>query len=439
MNRPIVAQADAARLSGGGRREPIGPLPVGIVRWGSDDERTTVVVKATYGYDPHDPEGWLSLAQTQRPFALALPSRQRGAGAHELEAPADLVRAKVMADVMVVGHAYAASASERVGVGVVIDDVMDRKVMVVGTASDRHPLTAGYLRSLDGETTSPIGPAGPWRVARAPAREVVELDLEAANAVGGPRSTEEEPSDGWSSFIHTGPPVAQRGEQFAAPEQRAEALPPGIALQLTGLMPGGGLRTLRLPEQRPVVIYESPEGSFLVEMVLDTALLDTDACLLCLTWRGEAPLRAGQFFSERIVVSLEEVPPRPLEDVMRGVQRGHFGYAVEEPDLVTPPVVDPHDPRILLARLSTYDVRPEPMLALDDYATVAAELSSAEDRAAVLGRHGLVEDTWLLEERAWLERIADAMQAGELDLPLRYSEALRAAQARAKPSPDEAS
>jgi hypothetical protein len=52
-------------------------------------------------------------------------------------------------------------------------------------------------------------------------------------------------------------------------------------------------------------------------------------------------------------------------------------------------------------------VAPEPRLPLSRFARISAELAEdRKERHAVLARHGIVERTWELEERAWLERMA---------------------------------
>ncbi|MFT3764215.1 MAG: hypothetical protein QM820_01645 [Minicystis sp.] len=75
------------------------------------------------------------------------------------------------------------------------------------------------------------------------------------------------------------------------------------------------------------------------------------------------------------------------------------------------------------------ELPPEPALSLDDYARTSAELAEKrEPRAEVLGRRGLDEATWAVEERAWLEAMAQRATAGDGTLAAEYGEKFVAAQ-----------
>ena len=85
-----------------------------------------------------------------------------------------------------------------------------------------------------------------------------------------------------------------------------------------------------------------------------------------------------------------------------------IGWATTREDGGVDPPIDPEDPRIDVARLESMgSVAPEPRLPLSRFARISAELAEdRKERHAVLARHGIVERTWELEERAWLERMA---------------------------------
>src|SRR5262249_5791787 len=72
------------------------------------------------------------------------------------------------------------------------------------------------------------------------------------------------------------------------------------------------------------------------------------------------------------------------------------------------------------------------------YAAISAELAEGrESRTAVLSHHDLDEDSWTIEERAWLEAMGDAAMEGDGTMAATYGELFVAAQDRlADPAED---
>jgi hypothetical protein len=156
-------------------------------------------------------------------------------------------------------------------------------------------------------------------------------------------------------------------------------------------------------------------GSTTVEIAMDcdTLHIDTDRETMTLLFRGDTPIEAmDTTMIGRLVVSLEHKDrPRSVSEIFRELPRGMFFYAAE-PDDVAPdaPPIPETSAELTMARYETWghERAPDPALSLEAYAQVSAELGEKrEARAAILERHGLDEDGWTLEERAWAEVLAD--------------------------------
>jgi len=402
--RFVVAQTDPARLRGEGpdpRRT--GPLPVGVVRWPRD--RVTVVVKATYEYEPEPGLQRLKLAETQEPLT-ALSERS----------VADLVAFKPAADVVVIGQAYASGPTTRITARVRVGK-MDRVFVVFSEGeTDRIALTPEAIRDAAGETTDdPVGPCGPFTdvVGANEGEPVVLPPLEADTGEADTEAEDDELT--WDDLDDAGDLYRLGGVSFASEEQRVGGVDRGDVIQLEGLCEGGVPLALELPQHEPIVVVETSEGDFWVDPYCDTVLIDTDRHLVTLVWRGQSPHRGpAESAVQRIVVSLErrDEELRPRGKVYRELQRGFFTKAVEPEDLEQdeePPTLDPQDPELLLAKYETWDLTPEPTLELERYVAVRTALTGGDDRAEVFERHGLDEDAWLLEDQAWSQRILDAV------------------------------
>jgi hypothetical protein len=89
----------------------------------------------------------------------------------------------------------------------------------------------------------------------------------------------------------------------------------------------------------------------------------------------------------------------------------------------------PDADEMALERMAMWDEAPAPSLSLERYATIAAEIAEErEPRGAVLERHDLSEDSWALEERAWLEKMGQEALEGDASTAVTYADLFVAAQ-----------
>lgn len=484
---PIVALADPSRLFGReGPGLPVGPaLPVGMVRWPPEQERTTVVVKATYAYDPGLAEQTLQLAPVQPDFAVATASKRRGAADIELEALTDLVAAKPSADVLLKGHAYAGKAEKCIAASLRIPGKLRLALSTVGPSPiEKMPLEAEYLRDAEGE--APIPPVGPIQP-RDVVLEEEELDpltlgltreqrLEqysiafdtirmlrqqsyarkraAAAALAEEEADDDEVDDDedeveagedastvtqsqvltWEDLTRF-EPATDVGVQFAAAHSCCKFPRPGDELQLEGLMRGGDRHVLKLPGHLALVVYEGASQKVDVGMVIDSISIDTDAARVSIVWRGQIPEDVFATPSTRAIVALvdaERVPP--LHDLFRSLPRARFSRAIVAEDAEVEPAQLP-DVELSTARLETFGYVPDPWLTFEDYADVSAQLSHQPGRrAALLATQGFDEDDWMLEQKAWLGRVGAALAAGDMARVAAYNKVLADARAAVRTS-----
>jgi hypothetical protein len=355
---------------------------VGVVRWRAPGPALSVIVKAT-----------LSFAGD----ALAL------AGDQEPLAPEDFVPAKAAPDVLLTGDAFAPRGpSSRIDARVELGWFSRAFAVMAGASVERIPLDPGYLREVDG--VSPAAPVGP---APAPAFDPQGIH---------------EPDFDFSRYNR------------AAPQQRTPGMGPGDPLILTGLSPRGE-RRLSLPELAPrALVRWAAGGNSEVPMACDTVAIDTVAERCALVFRGWIEV-ASYGAIDRIVVAPEQAPARrDWYRILQPLARGSFSFAAERGALDTGPRPGTDEPeRVEIARLEALELEdgPEPEISLEQYAAVSAELAEqAAPRAEVLDRHGLDEGTWLLEERGWLERMANRAMEGDGTLAARYGALFTEAQDR---------
>jgi hypothetical protein len=440
------------------------PLPVGVVPWEEERERTTVAVKCTYVFDPYEAEQQLLLSRHQFGFTVEGPARGPGVSEVERSAPTDLVRDKLAADVLLKGHAYGAQAQAVLPASIRLDDLHLAFTCVGPSPIEKMPLASGYLRGPDGKTPiPPVGAIGPRTVSPAeevepeltPAQrrdralramraiEIIQMmriqheremaarrRAEAAEEAAEPdeleadevdliadEQVEEEDELAWEDLSRT-PSLRERGTQYAAAHLTCSFPAPDAVIELEGLTRSGGKSVLRLPNHRVLVVVEgADELTYDVEMTIDTIVVDTDTFRVSVVWRGQAPEDVFDLPDARIIVALapdDAVPP--LHDVYRHLPRGWFSRAAIPPDAedILPP--DEPDVGLEAARLMTMRWTPDPLLDLEGYARLRAELTaSPSQRKAILERHGFDEDGWQLEERAWLDVVGKALAAGELD------------------------
>lgn len=453
---PIVAQTDPLRIGG----NKCIALPVGVCPWDEADDRTTIVVKATYGFDPQDDPPRLALLAEQPPLLTgAEPSPRPGALPMELAFADDLVRAKPQADVLLVGNAYAAKAQDRIDARIAISDAdgdhaVKLELCVIGASPvPAMPLGGGFLRAVDGKTRiPPVGPIQPREITPESERRdemgLTEEERRAQYAAalaaieGGewkpwedagliqrapesgdgetPPEVDEVPDDDevdtWQD-LHETVALLRHGQQFAAAHLCGPFLEPDATISLLGLTPSGEQTTLQLPGHDVLVIAEvSATERYDVAMEIDTLQIDTSACQVSLTWRGQVPVDLLARMGVRLIVTMGFVDRVPtLESVYRSLPRGLFSRAQLSPDHETVSLPQP-DTELAAARQMTFGTTPEPILELEAYAAIAAEVSVRPDeREAILARHDLDAIDWMLEERAWASRIGAALAANEIE------------------------
>ena len=438
-----------------------------------------MVVKVSYGYSLAEPEPRLELMADQPGFDEATPGAGAGYTEGELAAAGDLVAAKLGTDVLLRGRAYGPSARERIDARLRVGDQLDCAFCVVGTKSDQLPLRGGYLRDRDGAT--PIPPVGPMRPRPVRSRSAVEaleqmtaeerrqeLDAtlraiyggeyrpwEAAGLGGGGGAegdvdeevstsdegaatgpeevtlaeVEEGPLE-WDDLTPADSPLLDDGVQHAAAHMVCGPIDRAQVFELQGLRPGGERQKLRLPGHEVLVVFEGHDATYDVTMMVDTVQIDTVAGQLSLSWRGQLPEDAFGWDEQRLIVALADGAHWPaLDDLYRNLPRAHFARASVPRDADLPEPARP-DLDLELARQMTFHRTPDPQLELEHYARVAAELWAApESRADVLSRHGMDAVDWMLEERAWLARVGQALQAGDLATVKAYGKLVNAARA----------
>lgn len=379
------------------------PLAVGAFDWLDPEPVATVIVKLTYGFAGDR----LALARRQLPLAPSDVMASDHPG--EVAYPHDFAPYKPGADLLIVGHAHASGGPTqeiplRVAMGAV-----DRMALAMASASAvRIPLRRGALFTADAEHPAQMGPS-PAPVGA----HVGEIGADFDYAI-----------------FHSAPM-----------EQRRGPFELGETLRLFGVS-AHGERAIELPREAPRVLVSFrgtlPDAE--LSMQADTLWFDTDTSTLVLVWRGMIETPRARSVA-RIAVSIEteeEGEPRAWPVILRSAARGTFAMSVGPDGRGPEPEDEDERDRIAAARadLTLGEVPPEPMLTIDDYARISAELAEKrEPRADVLGRASLDEATWIVEERAWLEAMADRAQHGDGTLTAEVGEKFMAAQdALAEPS-----
>lgn len=405
MDRFVVIQPVGSYLEREGA-----PLPrVGVVRWLDPEPTLTVVVKVTFSFAPARVglSGVAVIAPEQEPLSLGVPAPD---APDEAIYPHDLIPRKGAADVILAGSAFAEPPSARIHGSLAVGQVSRSFVVHAASASARIPLQAGGVRPPRSEAATRVG------AARRSARP--RLD--------GDRCPDEGPrihDAGFSYFAYN----------VAPPEQVSGWIAPDAVVELEGLSPDGA-RRFQLPGLAPVVLVDA-RGDLAaeVELACDTLWIDTDRELAVLVWRGHVEVsspRAPEV--ERILVALEpHAAPAPAGEVRRKAARGRVSMAAEEEELSHGPVTEAEEDRLMIARYELWGSAraPDPQMPLGDYARISAELAEQrEPRADTLRRHGLTEDAWVVEERAWLEAMAASASRGDATTVVAYGQLYVAAQ-----------
>jgi hypothetical protein len=147
---------------------------------------------------------------------------------------------------------------------------------------------------------------------------------------------------------------------------------------------------------------------------------------VALVWRGDIAI-ADIGERDRAVVTLEAPRARrTLGERLGDKARAQLSFALTSHDADAGPT---DADELALERLALADEAPQPSLALEVYAAIAAEIAEQrEPLGQVLERRGLDQHAWALEERAWLERMAQAAMEGDAALAAEWGDHFVAAQ-----------
>ncbi|MEP7121896.1 MAG: DUF2169 domain-containing protein [Byssovorax sp.] len=390
-------------------------LPVGVVAWNAPSPSLTVIVKLTLTFGPGceiDGEAtWAELAPVQAPLAG---TAMLAPGSSVLVHPTDFVPRKARADVLVTGHAYAplrpstaglGATTTRIDAGFSVDELdRDFSLMARGLA-EKVALDAEHFDDRGGTvSTDPVGPIASRRVLAPEPWHDESFDFMSYNA--------------------------------ASELQRPRSIAPDALIRLRHLSPRAEERTILLPNLAPRVLWNARGFEQLaeIEMDCDTLLLDTDSETCTLLFRGTIAVEsAAARVVSRLVVSLEHCARRrPVDDLVRELPRGMFFYA-RWPEDAEPQAAPPPEStaELTMARYASWGHArgPDPVIPLDLYAVICAELGEREEpRADTLRRHGLDEDDWTIEERAWSTTMATASADDDGALLVEFAQLLVAAQ-----------
>ncbi len=332
---------------------------------------TTFVVKRSWTFDPESGE----LSPHAAVLGVGAPGRHPVDHPDALDASSDFAPWKVAADVLVVGTASFASPTSSMPVVIEAGGRRVERKLRAGAEASALPLALPYL---GGER---VGPS------------------RAFTPTGG-EYFGDTPDDAF---------------QAAAPDLRLPlgALERDGSLALRGLLPRSGDHplVLQLPTARPLLRVIDIRGTERgLDLALDTVLVDLDARRVDLVHRATESGRPAH----RVVLDGFRDGGLPPD---ASIGRPHAEYALsavtteDDARVEREPALDATDRQIALAD-AVSGASPEPRMELDRYAEIHADLAERpRHRTEVLREHGLAETGWLVEERAWLERMAaDAMR-----------------------------
>ncbi|HZO14581.1 MAG TPA: hypothetical protein VFB62_15010 [Polyangiaceae bacterium] len=179
-------------------------------------------------------------------------------------------------------------------------------------------------------------------------------------------------------------------------------------------------RAVRLPGLVPHAEWTDGDlgSSTALSLSCDALRIDPERRSLVARWCGRIPEAPG----DRLLVSLGRVGDtersRPHE-----LARAHLRFASERSP------IEIGDEELALEQYALQSRAPEPRLTLERFAAISAALAEQhEPRAATLARHGIAEADFALEERAWIERIAQRSLEGDVSLALAFGESFLATQ-----------
>jgi hypothetical protein len=141
--------------------------------------------------------------------------------------------------------------------------------------------------------------------------------------------------------------------------------------------------------------------------VVDTLWIDVEGERCVVVFRDDFRVDSQRVPDvDRILigVALREIE---REELLPLLPRVAPRFAVEAAAPSAEAVDEDEADELMMARYATWSEAPAPEMPFEKYAGISAELAEKrEPREAVLRRHGLDEDTWTIEERAWLGELA---------------------------------
>lgn len=355
------------------------------------------------------------LADEPEGMALDVPSELPGAEEDEMACSSDFVPLQRMSGVVLTGHAFSKEPVTRIPAGFELGD-LSRVFDVESSVPASEPVRGGgegaqpTRRILVPATKAPL-----LRGAIRP-RKKPGVDEQAIAEPVGPGLTppllEEHPFQFDFLAYNTAPP-----------SQRLEEILPGMKLTLTGLSKRAETLRLKLPDVFPVMwVDTTEERGTPLDLPCDTLWIDTDRELCVMVHRIPMVVPSLEFDGVRqMTLAMAKRGSRPpsIEEVRKELARGVFEAAVELSDF-DEEASPPPEPSIF-ARYEIWDRHEEPTISLPMYATISAALAEGKaPRGETLSAHGFDEERFLLEERGWLSRMADAAMKGDTDLAARY-------------------
>lgn len=394
--RLVVSQPQLAVADG----SPCGPIPVGIAAWRGPEDLFAFVVKLTFTFQ-RGAEGVevAALCEEQAPLALDRPNELPGAREGELAYASDFRLYRPRCDVLLFGHAHALQPVNGVDAAIRVGALERRFQVVSQDAATRLPLVRTALRdpSQSDYACAPVGPL----------------------------SVPYEDTETWLEHVDFAK------HQYATFDQQLDELAPDALIELTGLSARGPVRRIQLPGLVPQLHVDGGlYGEGLARLRCDTLFIDTDAERIECVWRAVSPVKRSSLDAiGDMLISIERAgSPRPPDELVKSLCRGVFHYAVYEDDVVDgAPELD--ESALTFARLRARAPQPDPLITLEQYAQISAELAEQrQPRGAILERHGLDADAWSLEERGWMGRMSDAAMNGDPSLSTQFSTLYLAAQ-----------
>ena len=316
-------------------------------------------------------------------FLLGTPAQ-----ADALARPADFVPLKGKTDVLLMGHARAPRTLRKASATLLVGDEVLPLELMAEEDSGRMPFAPPHL-SLPGEVDHSMRPRNSY-------------DPEATRF--------EHPMDYPWEHVQT-----------AHPRLILPPLGEGARVNLTASLGDGtslDLIDMCLPPFSPRVMIDpvqSGRPQFEVEMQLDTVVVDSgdNALELELTWRGMFQVYQGVQDVDRVLVGFaSDAQMKSREEgwqfILRELPYGQFDHAwlYEDAREGTPPrALSPSEVKAARYRVWNYPMSPEPRLPLETLTTIEQTFAERrEPRQDTLARHGLDEQFFAIEQRAWLEK-----------------------------------